>query len=203
MNDGSSTFTKVYQFYITLDYIEPSVWRRVQVPANYTFWDLHVAIQDAMGWDDCHLHQFEIKNPETGFKEHIGIPNDGFDFMAQPLAGWESDLQEYFVDANVAGQYEYDFGDGWVHKVVLEKIVEVQSDKKYPICLDGERACPPEDCGGFPGYERIVEIIKNPHDEEFDETMAWLGGEYDPEVFASDIHFTDPKKRLKELFEED
>lgn len=72
------TYKQIYQFKITLKHIKPPVWRRIQVPENYSFWDLHVAIQDAMGWTDSHLHAFAIKNPATGLDEQIGSPGDSF-----------------------------------------------------------------------------------------------------------------------------
>jgi len=193
-------FNRVYQFHISLDVIKPVIWRRIQVPENYSFWDLHVAIQDAMGWEDYHLHQFDIINPKTGKLAYIGLPDDEFFDENRPiLAGWETNMSDYFIKPQTTGRYEYDFGDGWAHKIELEEILSLGSDIKYPHCIDGRRACPPEDCGGFPGYERLLEIIKDPKNEEFESMMAWLGGGYDPEKFSPKVRFSNPKTRLRRL----
>ena len=148
-------YSKVYQFKITLGGIEPPIWRRIQVPGSYSFWDLHVAIQDAMGWTDCHLHVFRILDPGTDDTEEIGIPNEDR-FVGEPeiLPGWDLSIKNYFSEANTRATYEYDFGDGWKHEIVLEKIFPRKPGTKYPTCIEGRRACPPEDCGGFPGTAR-------------------------------------------------
>ena len=196
-------YKNVYQFKITMKEIKPAIWRRIQVPENYTFWDLHVAIQDSMGWTDSHLHAFKIINPEIEESEEIGIPDDS-EFAEFPmLAGWEENIADWFSEENNKANYNYDFGDDWNHYVVLEKILPKEEGVKYPICLDGKRACPPEDCGGVWGYENLLEIIKNPDHEEYEEMMEWLGGGFDPEHFeAGKVKFDNPKKRLKNLFED-
>lgn len=139
----------IYQFKITLRDIKPKVWRRIQVPENYNFWELHLAIQDAMGWEDCHLHQFEITNPKTEEKDLISIPDDeGFD---DTISGKKVKIAKYFLAPKDKANYKYDFGDGWEHEVVLEKILPAVVGNKYPQCIAGERACPLEDCGGVWG----------------------------------------------------
>src|SRR5208337_4543131 len=82
--------------------------------------------------------------------------------------------------------YDYDFGDGWEHTIILEKIIQKDKDIKYPVCIDGKRKCPPEDCGGDGGYEDLIEILKSPGNEEYEDMIDWLGGEYDPEEFNID-----------------
>jgi len=195
----------VYQFKITLDGIEPKIWRRIQIPEKYSFWDLHVAIQDAMGWTDSHLHQFVMVDPKLGEKSHIGIPDENeVDYlMPNPSAGWEKFIRNYFFQKGFDKcEYEYDFGDGWLHKIKLEKIVPAIPGCKYPICLDGARACPPEDCGGIGGYENFLAIIKAPQHEEHESMLTWVGGNFDPERFdPQKIHFEDPKERWKIAFE--
>ena len=188
----------IYQFKITLEGIKPIIWRRIQVPETYSFWDLHVAIQDAMGWEDYHLHEFEILNPKTGIKDNIGLPTDDWGDEGNILTGWKTPISSYFSALNKKATYQYDFGDSWDHKVVLEKILPFESGVQYPRCLAGERACPPEDCGGIWGYESLLEIMKDPEHEEYEERMEWLGGEFNPEKFNPDsIQFDDPKVRLK------
>ena len=153
-------FERVYQFKITLNDIRPPIWRRIQVPETYSFWDLHVVIQDAMGWLDYHLHQFDINNPSTGMKENIGIPDDDFEMDYDIHPGWEKKIKHYFSMDNKKAMYSYDFGDDWRHTVILEKILLRDKNIDYPTCIKGKRACPPEDCGGVWGYTDFLEIIK-------------------------------------------
>jgi len=193
-------FTKVYQFKITLKGIRPPIWRRIQVPGTYTFWDLHVAIQDAMGWFDSHLHAFEVVNPKTGFIEDIGTPGDDFDWGdRRTIAGWKRRISQYFNEQYNKAGYVYDFGDDWAHDIKLEKILPSEKDAIYPRCLAGKRACPPEDCGGPWGYEDLLEIISNPEHEQHEEMVEWLGDEdFDPDYFdRTEVQFDDPKERLE------
>jgi len=90
--------------------------------------------------------------------------------------------------------YEYDFGDGWTHNIVLEDILEKVKNTFYPVCIDGKRACPPEDCGGFPGYMNLLEVISDPKHEEYEDIVEWLGEEFDPEEFDKE----DKNEALKE-----
>jgi len=172
-------FSRVYQFKITLKGVRPPIWRRIQVPEFYTFWDLHVAIQDAMGWLDYHLHEFEIIKPSTGLEVNIGIPDD--DFGREVLSGWKTKIAKYFSMRNRLSSYTYDFGDNWEHAVRLEKILPRDENMGYPRCIAGRRACPPEDCGGVWGYERLHEIINDPESDEYEETLEWVGGIFEPE----------------------
>ena len=118
---AKSKYSNIYQFRISLKEVEQPTWRRIQVPEIYTFWDLHVAIQDSMGWNDHHLHSFKLKDPVTGEKEEIGIPSD--DPLDIPfLPGWEEHISIWF-STNQQAEYVYDFGDNWHHEVELENIL--------------------------------------------------------------------------------
>ena len=187
-------FKQVYQFKIVLKYSKPPIWRRIRVPETYTYWDLHVAIQDAMGWGDYHLHEFEMFNPSTDLVENIGIPYK--DFGREVLPGWKQKIESYFSMENPEADYIYDFGDNWEHKIQLEKILTREKGVNYPVCIKGKRACPPEDCGGIWGYEEFLEAIKDPTHQEHKEMLEWVGGEFDPEHFdMNEISFDDPDKR--------
>ena len=194
-------FNQVYQFKITLIGVKPPVWRRIQVPETYTFWDLHVAIQDAMGWSDSHLHQFDVINSSTGMEVEIGIPEKEFGWAREILPGWKQKISNYFSMENRLADYVYDFGDDWEHKIQLEKILPREKNINYPVCIKGKKACPPEDCGGIYGYENLLEIINNPNHKEYEEMIEWLGGEFAPEHFdAEEVVFDDPDKRRKIAF---
>jgi hypothetical protein len=164
---------------VTLKYIRPPIWRSVVVPDNFTLGQLHDVIQVTMGWYDCHMHAFRV--PRRGFGPPLREFGSGLD-------GAENE-NTIFVGAVLIrkGQkllYEYDFGDGWEHEVVVEKILPIDPQGKYPVCLAGARACPPEDCGSFPGYCDILEALKAPRKtEEQKELLEWLEGGYDPERF--------------------
>lgn len=182
----------MYQFKITLRYVEPPIWRRIEVPGTYTFWDLHVAIQDAMGWSDYHLHQFELISPSTGARVEIGIPEDEIEYGGEILPGWEQKIAQWFSMENKFADYLYDFGDGWEHVVKLKRVGSRENKVSYPRCVNGERACPPEDCGGVPGYEEIC-LGESEFQEEYED--------YDPEHFdVREVRFDDPDKRWRIAF---
>lgn len=196
----------VYQFRITLMGIEPSIWRRIQVPAKYSFWDLHVAIQDAMGWLDYHLHAFRARQRSKGRSMEIGIPGDeGEGEIVIP--GWEVSITDSFTEPGQTMVYEYDFGDGWNHEILLEAILLKEKGIAYPRCVGGERACPPEDCGSIPGYYRLLESLRDPTHPEYEDHIAWLKGHaknyhpYDSERFdPEEVHFDNPKQRWRIAF---
>lgn len=171
------------------------------MPETYDFWELHVAIQDAMGWYDYHLHEFYIKDPQTGKEIFISMPDEEDLEPERVVSELEAKVKDYFTLDNYKAKYVYDFGDNWEHQIELEAILPRQIGVNYPICIDGKRACPPEDVGGVGGYAEFLEIIKNPKHERFEEMQEWINGEFDPEYFdPEEVKFDDPKKRLKELF---
>ena len=195
-------YNQVYQFKITLKGTKPPIWRRILVPETYTFWDLHVAIQDAMGWEDYHLHEFTLLSPKTGRKVKIGIPSDeDADFGWKVLADWNQKIAHYFSSDNSKADYVYDFGDGWEHSIKLEKILPRETGVAYPRCIDGRGACPPEDCGGIGGYAEFLEAIGDPANELHEDMLDWVGGSFDPDDFdPNDVEFEDPDSRFKLAF---
>ena len=204
---------QIYQIKITLQDIKPPIWRRIQVPSTSTFWDLHVAIQDAMGWQDYHLHEFQIKDL-SGKKLFVGIPSEEDDFLddfmepRKVLPGWKHKISKFISIAQPTFLYVYDFGDDWHHTIKLEKVLPVEEGVSYPRCIGGKRNSPPEDCGGTPGYENMLEVLANPEDSEYESTREWVDsmkdGSFDPEQFKpSEVMFDDPKERFKRAFEEE
>ncbi len=170
----AATPTQVYQMKISLMNARPPIWRRILVTDATTLSQMHDIIQEAMGWDDYHLHQFMING------EYYGRPHPD-DFY--PM----KDERHYTLKDIVSGEkfkfrYEYDFGDGWLHELLVEKSLALDPQIDYPLCIKGKRACPPEDVGGVWGYEGFVEAITNPKHPEHQDMLEWAG-EFDPEAF--------------------
>lgn len=203
--DRSRTVAKsnVHQFKITLDDVHPPIWRRIQLASDATFWDLHCAINDAMGWEDAHLHEFCIGSKRKGLRIGIPIDDDDMPWNDDPgLVDWEVPIAAHLAQPGARCVYLYDFGDNWRHTVALEDILPAQAKVEYPRCLAGARACPPEDCGGIHGYERICDALAEPQatDEETEELLAWIGEAFDPEAFeAGKVKFHSAARRLKAL----
>lgn len=168
----------LYQFKVALRDIKPPIWRRILVPDG-TLLDLHHDIQAAFGWEDYHLHQFTIK----GVRYSVPSPYDD-DFEIKIHDETQVRLSELIPQSTRSARwvYEYDFGDGWRHEVVFEKFATAEAKTKYPLCVDGQRACPPEDCGGPWGYLDFLKAIKNPRHENHQDMLDW-GGPFDPEEF--------------------
>jgi pRiA4b ORF-3-like protein len=171
---------KIYQVKITLKYVRPPIWRRVQVRGDITLAKLHEIIQIAMGWFDSHLHQFRMGKvyygtPDIDEFSELNLKDDSKAQLGRVL----TKLKQKLI-------YEYDFGDGWEHEILLEKILPSEPGVRYPRCIGGARACPPEDCGGTGGYANFLTAIGDPNHEEHDEYLDWIGGEFDPEEFELD-----------------
>jgi hypothetical protein len=182
----------ILQLLITLRGIDPPVWRRIQVPSSYTFWDLHVAIQDAMGWLDTHAHLFRI----PGINGVIGVADEDDPEEEVVAPDWKMMIADHLKATGAVVEYIYDRGSNWIHDVVSETPSIKVKTGRYPRCVDGERACPPEDCGGIAGYRDIIKKLGQPQSNEYKKTAEWLGEEYDPEVFdCAKVEFDDPKKR--------
>ncbi len=208
MMEKKAAAIRILQFKITLMGSHPTIWRRIQIPAQSTFWDLHVAIQCAMdGWLDYHLHQFTIRPPQQPLRDtvHIGIPmSDDDDWGEEKLVEWKVALDDWFPKKVKQAIYTYDFGDSWDHSILLERELVGEPGQKYPRCIAGKRACPPEDCGSLGGYENLIKIVANPKNKRHKEVLEWLQldrkEEFRPEHFdPSAIVFDNPSVRLREL----
>ena len=159
-----------------MEEIHPPIWRRILAPGNLTLPQLHAVLQIAMGWTNSHLHGFQVgeqfytePDPEYSDTTVLDERRVRLDRIAPGVGA-------HFV-------YEYDFGDGWEHTLVVEQILPPDPDAAYPRCIDGERACPPEDVGGAFGYSQFLDAIHDPRHPEHDEWLQWVGGSFDPEAF--------------------
>ena len=170
---------KVYQLKIVLDDIEPPIWRRFVVKSNIRLPDLHKVIQTVMGWTNTHLHMFVI-----GGRCYHGPDEEA---MTKFVDYRKVRLNEVINRERAKFHYEYDFGGCWEHTITLERILPKDRKVHYPICVDGERGCPPEDCGGYPGYEHLLEVLGDPEHEEYDELKEWVGDYFRPEEFDVEI----------------
>jgi hypothetical protein len=168
----------IYQFRVTLLEIKPTIWRRIQIKDCFVF-DLHWHIQGAFGWTNSHLHDFDIGRDRYGIPSEIDDPNypECKDSTTTLLSDILPKDGKRFVF-----KYTYDMGDNWEHEVVFEGVVKPDRKIKYPICLEGERACPPEDCGGEMGYEHLLEVLADPKHEEYLDLRQWAE-DFDPERF--------------------
>jgi len=169
----------IYKLKVELAEIEPAIWRRFLVPSIVTLHHLHLILQEVMGWTNSHLYRFQVGTEEYGEPDPDNEFNE-LDFI---------NSKRIKLDQAVAAGcntfiYEYDSGDSWIHELSVEDILEPVASGRYPICLEGERACPPEDCGGPWGYSRLLGIIANPDHEEYEETITWLGGHFRPDAFS-------------------
>lgn len=188
-----------FQFLIVLPGTNPLIWRRLQVSESYSFWDLHVAIQDAMGWDDYHLHEFSLVDPKNRRVKRIGIPDDEMPDVRPCVAGWRIPLRRYVLGGVDPIRYRYDFGDNWEHVVELEDFVP--NDGPFPRCVGGSGACPPEDVGGVRGYREFLRAIRTRGHPERRRLLEWAGGSFDPHAFRPEsVEFDDPDERFDLAF---
>lgn len=180
----------VYTLKITLIGTEPPVWRRVVVRSDIGLGDLHDVIQLSMGWEDHHLHHFIVGKSFYGVPE----PNQD-DFGFKTLDEQDFALIDIAPRKGSKFKYEYDFGDSWQHEIRVEKIERDVPGHTHPVCLDGERNCPPEDVGGIWGYSELVEAMADRKHKRRKEFIEWLGEPFNPEA----IDLKEANKQLKKL----
>jgi len=168
----------IYQLRIDLAGAKPPIWRRILISSSDTLYDLHCAIQNAMGWTNSHLHGFDKGRTFYGPKDI----EDDFDELGT-LDEKKFTLAQLLTFEGDTLSYTYDFGDSWDHKIKLEKIITEKIDGTLPKCIKGKNACPPEDIGGLWGYYEMLEVLQDPDHPEYEEMLEWLGGEFDPNHF--------------------
>ncbi len=171
-----------YQVKVTLEDVRPPIWRRLLVRGDTRLGMLHDILQSTMGWWNSHLHQFISKGIRYGelHPDPSEWPEmeDEHDYSLEQLA---PRVRSQFI-------YEYDFGDSWRHVLLVEKIMTPEEARdlhkgRLPVCLEGSRACPPEDVGGPPGYENFLDAMRDPAHSQHEDYRGWIGDEFDPEQF--------------------
>jgi hypothetical protein len=173
----------IYQFKISLKHIRPPIWRRIQVPDG-TLDQLHEHIQAAMGWENAHLHHFLIDKQRFGDPSMLESDWDDNDFIDSTSIRLSELLEKR--PKKFKFMYEYDFGDGWLHEIVFEGESPADPKGRYPRCIAGARACPPEDCGGPWGYGNLLDAIRDPKHKDHETLVEWIGDDIDSETFDPD-----------------
>jgi len=174
--ERAQTRVEVYAIKVTLLGTRPPVWRRILVPRDITLRNLHRTLQTVMGWTDSHLHQFvfqrqSLSDPRSRVGRKVADEN-------------RTKLGELIGTAGAKLLYEYDFGDGWQHELLLEEVL-LGDESFQQICVAGKRCCPPEDCGGPQGFAELLKALQNANDPSHEEVCAWLG-DFVPESFSAD-----------------
>lgn len=168
--------TPIYQLKITLKRSNPPIWRRVLVPGDFELDFLHLLIQETMGWSKSHMHNFLIDG------DYYGDPSIGEELGFLDECAYR--LQEIAPRPRKKFVYEYDFGDDWEHEVTVEKILPREPEGIYPICVGGEKACPPEDCGGVWGFYAMLKALRDQHHPDHRQYREWMGYDFDPDEFS-------------------
>jgi len=170
----------VYQIKVTLIGSKPPIWRRILVANTTTLSGVHTILQTVMGWTDSHLHMFKINE-----QIYDDLEDDEYgDLGTKNEARFK--LNQVVVPEGAKFRYEYDFGDSWKHELIVEKILPAEKGVRYPVCIGGKNACPPEDMGGIRGYSYFLEAIANSNHPEHDSYLEWIGGKFDSKHFNLD-----------------
>lgn len=169
----------VYQLRIELQHIEPLIWRRILVPETLKLAKLDRIVQAAMGWTNSHLHDWHIG------QQRYGVPDDEW-----VGSGSMFDERKFTIGQVLGGQvktfdYNYDFGDGWDHRITVEECLPIQAGRNdWAMCLAGENACPPENVGGPAGYMDFLQAMRDPNQQQHADYWRWWGGPFDPNAFS-------------------
>ena len=190
----------IFQVKVTLLNVDPPVWRRLLVRCDTTLAELHAVLQTAMGWQNSHLHQFRIGNVSFSYPyepDHL-IELTAIDSTVVHLYNIIPSNFPFRDDEHPFMEYEYDFGDGWLHQLDFEAVLTPEPGQKTPLCVDGARACPPEDCGGPYGYRDFLDALNNPEHPEHDSYTEWIGGRFNAEAF--DVKQTNGRIRQRRQY---
>lgn len=170
---------------IVLTDTAPPIWRRVEVPAEMTLKELHNVIQAAMGWDNAHLYQFQVGRETIAGP---GLDGEGLDGR-RPIGSGHVRLADLAARGVKRFAYVYDMGDGWEHRIQLEKSLSADPAATYPRLVEGALHCPPEDVGGISGFYDFLDVINDPENPDHEDRIEWYGGIFDPDDIDADrIH---------------
>ena len=170
----------IYQIKVTLDDSKPPIWRRILVRSDITLGQLHDILQAVMGWTGYHLHQFIVG------RTYYGVPDPDYEGFLEMHDESRVKLNQIVTGEKYKFRYEYDFGDSWLHNLLVEKVLPPEPGQQVPVCIKGKGACPPEDVGGIWGYYTFLEAIQDPDHPEHEDYLEWVGEEFDPEAFDLD-----------------
>ena len=170
MTDG------VLRLKVVLADTEPPIWRRIEVPADLTLKELHAVIQAAMGWENAHLYQFQVGRETIAGP---GMGGGGF-LEPRPASAGQVRLDDLAGHGIKRFTYLYDMGDSWEHQIKIEKMLPSDLLAAYPRLIDGALRCPPEDCGGIPGFYAFLDAINDPKHPDHADRIDWYGGRFDP-----------------------
>jgi hypothetical protein len=170
--------TNILQFKITLLGSQPLIWRRFQVTDDYRFDRFHQVIYLVMGWMNSHLHEFHIG------ERKIGMRFDDPWSRTELIDETKVFLHEMNFQEGDKLHYLYDFGDYWEHLLEVQHITK--GSLSAPSCLNGQNACPPEDCGGTSGYANLLKVLNDPKDSDYDNLLQWLPDGFSPNFFDID-----------------
>jgi len=171
---------RLLQLKITLQWSHPEIWRRVVVPEDLTLDQFHRVIQIVMGWDDSHMHMF------SDGKRMFAMRGYEDDIAGADFPEWKHTVGDVLGGAKRTLMYEYDFGDSWIHQIVREKLLPPDPAARPLVCLAGEQACPPDDCGGIGGYYQMLEALNKPEHQDYEWVSDFLDKDWDPEAFDLD-----------------
>ncbi|MBN1984452.1 MAG: plasmid pRiA4b ORF-3 family protein [Chitinivibrionales bacterium] len=190
--------SELLQMKISLNWIKPEIWRRFVVDSRVSLDEFHEILQVVMGWTNSHLYSFTVHGVDY-------MPADDEFEMDESEDTKGMSLKKLKLEKGDKIRYVYDMGDDWEHTIRIEKVFTLEEETKVPYCSEGERNCPPEDCGGAPGYEDIVKAMQKPRSKEAKELIEWLGEIYDPEKFdleeINEVLQPEKKKRKKRAAE--
>jgi hypothetical protein len=172
---------------VTLLGLDPPIWRRIALASDITLGELHHVLQEAMGWQHSHLHDFRVGKTIYGDQEML--------VETAEQDEWEASLAQVAPKEKKRFLYTYDVGDNWEHEILVEAVQAPEPGTRYPVCLAGEFACPPEDVGGVWGYADLLEALADPNHPDREEMLDWVDESFDPTAF----NLTKVNARLKRL----
>lgn len=164
----------VHTLQVSLREVEPIVWRRIAVPSETKLPRFARWLEAAMGWEGYHLRSFNVAGLQFGARD------EDADYVIDER---HVTVKQILPRVGSAVQWDYDFGDGWEHDVVVDAVEEPSASVRYPVCLDGARACPPEDCGGVAGYDELRAVLADPTHEDYEHLSSWVPPGFDADRF--------------------